>query len=284
MFRKISYTWRIMGASWQVLNQDKELMLFPLISALALIVVTASFVAPIALSGMIGFSDQAAAHPGGAHAPQALYYVVLFLFYFCNYFVITFFNTAIVASAIKRLSGGEPTFGYALSEAVSRLPQIFGWALVAATVGMVLRLIEERSKWLGRLVAGLLGAAWTITTFLVVPVLVAERKGPIDAFKRSASLLKSTWGEQLVGGFSFGAIFFLLMLPAFVLIGGSVFTMEPSLIGAAVGIAVLYIIVLALIQATLQTIFQAVVYVYATVKVLPPSFDREMMAGAMTPK
>lgn len=285
MFRKIKYTWQIMGASWRVLNRDKELLLFPALSFLALIVVTVSFIAPIFITGLIGFSgDDFAVHPGGRALPQAAYYVVLFLFYFCNYFVIAFFNTAVVASAIKRLSGGDPTFGYALGEAFSRLPQILGWSLLAATVGMILRMIEERSEWLGRLVAGVLGAAWTITTFLVVPVLVVERKGPVEALKRSASLLKSTWGEQLVGSFSFGAIFFLLALPGFVVIALGAAGGEAVLIAAAIGIAVIYFIVLALVQTTLKTIFQAVLYVHATGSVLPPSFDQEMLAGVMAKK
>src|SRR4029077_13330612 len=99
----------------------------------------------------------------------------------------------------------------------ARLPVIAGWALVSATVGLILRIIEDRSARIGQIVAALLGMAWTVVSFLVVPILVIENKGPIAALKDSTALLKKTWGEQLVSNFSFGMIFFLLALPAFAL-------------------------------------------------------------------
>src|ERR1041385_4400853 len=104
MFAKIGYTWRLMGASWEVLKQDKEILLFPLFSGICCLLVFASFALPMWVTGSW--------HPprGAAAADQqVIYYGVLFLFYLCNYFVITFFNTAIIACAVMRLSGGNPT-------------------------------------------------------------------------------------------------------------------------------------------------------------------------------
>ena len=141
-----------------------------------------------------------------------------FFFYFCNYFVITFFNAAIVACAFLRMEGGgEPSIGDGFREALARVPLIIGWAFLAATVGLVLRIIEDRSPKVGAFVAGLLGMAFSVVSFLVVPVLVIERKGPFSALKESTKLLKGTWGDQLVGNFSFGSIFGLLSLPAIIL-------------------------------------------------------------------
>src|SRR4051794_4768665 len=163
MFRKISYTWSLMDASWDVLKQDKELLLFPLLSGICCTLVLASFAYPLWLTGSW--------QPPQGDAPpekQVAYYGVLFLFYLCNFTVITFFNTAIIAGAIERMSGGDPTVGSCLNASLSRLPLIFGWALVSDTVGLVLRIIEDRSKAVGRFVAGMLGMGWAIASFLVV--------------------------------------------------------------------------------------------------------------------
>ena len=122
-----------------------------------------------------------------------------------------FFNTAIIACAINRLQGGEPSVGYGFSVAMSRIHLILGWALLSATVGLALRIIEDRSERVGQFVTGLLGMAWTVMSYLVVPILVVEQKGPFAALKESSVLLKKTWGERLVGNSSFGLIFFLLL-------------------------------------------------------------------------
>jgi hypothetical protein len=259
MFAKLSYTWDLMRSSWDVLKRDKELILFPLFSGIACLLVVASFLVPLIMSD--------AWRPPGGHATPAQkigYYAILFAFYFCTYFVITFFNTAIIASAVRRMEGGEPTLATGFADAFSRIHLIAGWAVVSATVGLILRMIEERSEKVGRFVAGLLGMAWTVTTYLVVPILVVERKGPFASLKQSVSMLRRTWGEQIAGNFSFGLVFFLLSLPAFAI--GAIGFMLGGTVALAtfVGLAVVYLIILALIQSTLQSIFQAAVYLYAS--------------------
>ena len=123
-----------------------------------------------------------------------------------------------VACAVIRMEGGDPTVSDGLRAAGARLSLIAGWALIQATVGLVLRVIEDRSERLGQIIASLLGMAWTVTSFLVIPILVIEDKGPFAALEESAALLKKTWGEQLIGNFSFGLVFFLLSVPAFIVI------------------------------------------------------------------
>ena len=276
---KFSHTWSLMGASWDVLRKDKEILIFPLISVVCCLLVTASFAVPMFLAD--------AWLPPGKEATTAdavEYYGILFLFYFCNYFIIVFFNSAIIACAVIRMEGGDPTVGDGFRAAFSRIALIAGWALVSATVGVVLRIIEDRSKWVGRIVAGLLGIAWGVVSFLVVPILVVEKKGPITAVKESAALLKKTWGEQIIGNFSFGLVFFLLSIPAFVVIFLVVLTASPAAIIPCVGLGVLYIVLLALIQSALQAIFQAAVYLYARDGRTPPGFDSRLLMDSMIPK
>ncbi len=283
MFSKLSYTWQIMGASWEVLKKDKEMVLFALLSGICCLIVIASFLLPLALTDGLTLPEEEM-----TAGQQVLMYGLLFLFYFCNYFVITFFNSAIVACTVKRLGGGDPTFGDGIGFALSALPQILGWSLLSATVGLILRVIEDRSERAGQIIAALLGTAWTAVTFLVVPVLVVEKKGPIAAFKRSVSLLKKTWGESLAGHYSFGFVFFLLSIPGIALIlagifgGASVGSGALAIAGIALG--VIYLLGLGLVQSTLHAIFRAVVYAYAETGTVPEVFDDQLLRTAMGPR
>lgn len=262
-FSRIGNTWELMGASWDLLKKDKELLLFPILSSICCLLVSASFLVPFWLvnENLV---------PPAQDAPleeQVLYYGVLFVFYVVNYFVMTYFNAAVIGAAIKRMRGGDPTFGDGIRFANRRLPQIAGWAVVSATVGLILRMIEDRSEKVGAIVAGLLGAVWTLTSFLVIPILVVEGVGPITALTKSTKMLKETWGEQIVSNFSFGVIFFFLNLPSFLLIGGGIYlylAMELLVLGVAlIAIGVVLLLLLGVIQTCLQSIFQAALYVYA---------------------
>jgi len=273
---KIYRTWSLMGACWRLLSKDKGLLLFPLISGICCMLLLASFAVPLY------FTNNWQPPAGGAAATQQMaYYGTLFLFYVCNYFVVVFFNAGIVACATIRMKGGNPTVGDGFRAAAARLPVIAGWAILSATVGLILRVIEDRSEKVGRFVAGLLGAAWTVVSFLVIPILVVENKNPFIALKESTILLKKTWGEQVAGNFSFGLIFLLLSIPAIVLIVVGIFSGSLAAIAACVGLAVIYFVILALIQSALQSIFQAAVYLYARDGQVPEGFGAELLGSAM---
>jgi len=276
MFQRLSNTWQLMKASWYILKQDKEMLIFPLVSGICCLMVLASFAIPIIQSDSYD-------PPGkDATADQYIaYYGVLFLFYFCNYFIIVFFNSAVIACAVKRMQGDDPTVGDGFSAAFSRLPAIAGWAVVAATVGLILRIIEDRSEKIGRIVAGILGMAWTLTSFLVVPSLVINKSGPIEAYKDSIKKLKQTWGEQIVGNFGFGLIFFVLGIPAFIVAALGFLSGPGTVMVACFVVAFIYLIVLALIQSALQAIFQAALYLYADTQKPPSGFDASLMSNSI---
>lgn len=274
---KLSNTWAIMGASWEVLKKDKEILVFPIISFICCSIVTTSFAIPLVTSG--------AWHPPGKGAGSGeliTYYGILFLFYFCNYLVITFSNTAVVACATIRMRGGDPTLSDGLGAAVSRLPLIAGWALIAATVGLVLRMIEEHSDRISRLIVGLLGVTWTAMSFLVVPIMVIEKQGPITALTRSTALLKKTWGEQLIGYFSYGLVFFVLGIPGFLLFVAGMMLGNGTVLIVCIGLAILYFIALSLVHSALQAIFQSAVFLYARHGRVPQGFEQELLQNAMT--
>ena len=265
-----------MSACWQVLKQDKGLLFFPLISGICCLLLLASFAVPLYVTNHW--------QPPGRDAAalqQATYYGVLFLFYVCNYFIVIFFNAAIVACATLRMTGGSPTVVDGFRAAAARLPVIAGWAVISATVGLVLRLIEDRSQKVGRFVAGLLGAAWTVVSFLVVPILVVENKNPFVALRDSTALLKKTWGEQVAGNFSFGLVFFLLAVPAIVLIVLGFFSGNVAGIAVCLALGVVYLIALALVQSALQSIFQAALFLYARNGQVPEGFAADLLGDAM---
>lgn len=274
---KFFNTWRIMKSSWWVLKQDKELLIFPVFSTLAALLILASFALPFLSADTWNYLDSA-----GKGDP--LLYLAAFLFYFANFFVVIFFNSAIVACAIKRMDGGDPTVGYGLHAAWQRLPQIVAWALLTSTVGFLLRVIEERVPMVGKIVVGLLGMAWAVTSYMVVPVVVMEGKGPINAYRDSVAMLKRSWGEQLIGNVGFGLIFFLLGILPVALVVLVAMTGSGLAIVSVLVISALYLMGLALVSSTLQAIFQAAVYRYVVDGEAPAGFDADALAGAFRGK
>ena len=196
---KFARSWALAKASLAVLRSDKELLAFPLLSVLGVALVAASFLLPLLGSGAL----EGVARDEGA---PAMFYVLAFAFYLVQYFVVFFFTTALVGAAMVRLDGGDPTIGTGLRIAAGKWRTILGYAAIAATVGMILRGIEQRAGIVGRIVAGFVGVAWTLATFLTVPVLVAQDVGPVEAVKESATLLKRTWGEGLIGNGGIGLV------------------------------------------------------------------------------
>jgi uncharacterized membrane protein (DUF485 family) len=267
--------WELMKASGRVLRLDKELLVFPFLSGIACLLVVGSFALPMFLSGAFTID-----HHAGQVTQNPLAYVVLFAFYFCNYFVIVFFNSALVACAIIRFNGGDPTLSDGLQAAASRLPQILGWSLVSATVGFVLKMVESRSEKLGTFVAGLLGLAWSIATFFVVPVIVVEKLGPIDAIRRSGSILRQAWGESFVANQGIGLFVFLFSLLACIPALLGVLSHVPALMIAGIAVTVLAIVILSAVSAALHSILLAAIYVFAANGRVPDAFERGSLESA----
>lgn len=283
MFARIANGWELAKESFAVLRMDKELLVFPLISGMACLLVLGSFVAPLWSSqyAQVLFED--------GQAPQdPLAYVILFAFYTANYFVIVFFNAALVSCAIIRFKGGDPTVSDGLRAAARRWPQILAWSLVSATVGVVLKMIESNSEKAGQVVSALVGAAWSIVTYFVVPVLVVERVGPIDAIQRSFAVLKRTWGEALSANFGIGIITFLasLILGVAPIAAGIVaFVMEHMAVGGALLAAgVLGLMIVSLISSTLNSILLAALYLFAAEGTVPQHFNPSLLRDAFTKK
>jgi len=277
MFERLTTGWQLARQSFHVLRLDKELLLFPVMSGISCLLVIASFSLPLWMTDGLQLQDE------GSLTENPVALAVVFAFYAVNYFVIVFFNSALVACAMIRFKGGDPTVSDGLKAASRRLPQIAGWALVSATVGLILRVIESRSEKIGQVVAAILGMAWTITTYFVVPVLVVEKAGPLEACQRSVSLMKRTWGESLSASFSAGFINFLLSLPGILLLlpGGYLLgTGNPELGAVLLGAGVILLLLASLVSSAVNSILLAAIYLYATEGDVPDYFDRKLIRNS----
>ena len=269
-------------ASWSVIRADKELLWLPVLSVLALLLLLGSFVAPAVALGAFNAASATGDPPAG-------FALVAFVFYVLAYFVAIFFNTALVGAAMIRMDGGNPTLRDGLAIARSRVGRIFGYAVIAATVGLLLQALEQRVGWVGRFVIKLIGVTWTLATFLVVPVLVTRDVGPIDAVKESAALLRKTWGENLIGTVGLGLAFVAAYLVVILASGGLVVLASnaglPVITIVTLLLAVVALVVLSALQATMQGVYSAALYRHATEPGRPlAGFTPEIMAVAFKPK
>lgn len=273
---RIARTFELAGASWRVLKADKELVILPLVSLLATLAVATSFLIPL-------FDRCTTDAVGGASCDLGTTdYVLLGVMYVALAFITIFFNAALIHAANQRMSGGDPTVGSAIRGAMLRAHRILPWALASATVSVILRAIEERAGWLGRVIAGILGVAWSLVTFLVIPVLVIEDVGVGQALRRSGEMFKRTWGENMAAQVGFGLIAFLGILPAIPVIGfGFAQGGTTAVVLVAVGVA--WMLLLSLVMTALNGVFQTALYRYAA-GAGASAFPEATLAGAFAPR
>jgi hypothetical protein len=280
MWERFQRSWDLVNACMGILQEDKSLLLFPLMSGIAMLVILVSFAVPVyPLVHAISRSE---------HSLNALAYVGLFVFYWVQFTIVTFFNTALVEVAMDRLDGREATTGEGLRRAWERLPIILAYAAIGATVGTLLRFIGERVGIVGKIVVGLVGFAWTVATSLAVPVLAAEDVGPIEAIQRSVELVKKAWGEDLIGNIGIGLVFgvftFVLALCGVLLFVAALIAREFPFAALVVLIFFVAICAIALVQATLSAIYAAALYRYAAGETKTGDIDPSLLQNAFRPR
>jgi len=273
MFESVSRSFTLIKESWRVISLDKEILLFPVLSGVALLVILLSFVLPA-----LFLSSSRATFSGG------LLLVGLFLFYLLCYFVVIYFNTALITCARIRLTGGNPVFMDGIRNANAHFISIFIWAMISATVGLVLHLLQERAGIIGQIVIGLIGAAWSLITYFAIPVMIFEEKGPVDAIKESASLFRKTWGETLIGQVSIGIVFVILAVVGMIPVALALMSGSFTLFLILLAIFIIYIAILMVIGSGLQGVYNTALYLYATTGNVPEAYSKELIANAFAPK
>jgi len=286
MFDRISRSWALAGACWDVLMEDPALLIFPLLSGLAMVLLMASFALP---AWFVYHGLQSAPADGSTtHTLRFSSYVATYVFYVIAYSVVMFFNTALIAVALRRLDGESASVTDGLQAALSNLPAILGYALIAATVGTILRAIEQRVGLIGRIVTSLIGAAWTLATAMTLPVLIVEDVGPVEAISRSLDLLRRNWGENVIGNVGISIGIAVIGVPVCVL--GVLFLMSaisskaPGMIMLAAMVLFVMIIGLSIVSTTLHSIYTAALYRYATGSKDNGPIGPELLADAFRAK
>lgn len=276
----IRRSYHLFRQSLAILSQDKELLIFPFLSGIVTIV---AFVSMCWGGWTTGFFERIAQSGDRSLEANALAYTAAFLWYFVSWFIVLFFNVAVVHCAKMRIDGGDPTIADGFRASMQHLGRIAAWALISATVGLILRMIAERSGLIGRLVVWLVGAAWSIATYFIVPVMIFEKRSLKDSIRQSTGLIAKTWGESLAAGIGIGAFTMLLAVAGLILpIAGLFINAQAALIGLA--LAVIWWIALAIITSALAAIFRTGLYIYAAEGRTPPGFNPEYVQHAFAPK
>ena len=266
---RISRSLELVKQSYRILMQDKELVALPLISG----VVIAVAVVIIALGFGVTSGEQTDGNP--------LLMVAAFGMYVVTYAIGIFFQAAVIAGATERMRGGDPTVASALGAASRRLGPIVLWAIFAATVGMLLKSGRNRSGFIGRMILGMVGVAWSLATFFIVPVLVLEERSVTESFTQSMAVFKKTWGETMVGGVSIGAVSLVVWLALFGVVALVAATGAEWL---AVAVAAVGAMILVPFFSALQGVYVASLYRYATEGQAPAGFDQGLLAEAFVTK
>ena len=286
MFSTLSRSWALTKQSFSVIEKDKEMLLFALIGGVLAIGWIAALIASLVTMSMNGHFDLEQ-----LEEPSVVDYVVTFVLYLGLAFIGTFTKVCITYTTKVRFEGGDATFAESIGFALRRLGQIFGWAVVRATFGLLLYALRQLSERLGaigkvvtRMIEGAVGGLWEVLTAFVVPAMVYEGAGPIDAFKTSAGLFKKTWGESLVKQIGFGWIQSLAYFGVTTLGIGLfyMFHVEP-LVWIPVSVMIFGYVTVALLFSVASSVYDTALYVYAT-QGRAVGYDQDTMDGAFGPK
>lgn len=271
--RRIKRGWALTKKSWALLNGHRELIRFPLYGAVATTLLAIVTLGP----GLYLFEEDSLA---GAIPLIVIGVYVLSAVGF-------YFSVGLAACADMIFRGQEATVGDGLAVSRERLSQILGWAAISAAISLVMGVLENQGGIFGEIAARLVGMAWTLVTFLAVPVIAIEGTGATETLKRSASLFRERWGQQITGNLAIGAAVFLIgVLPAAILIvGGIVIWSSAAFIGALlVVIGALVLAIAMLVSRALNGIFGVALYRYALDGEVVGGFSREELESAVKVK
>lgn len=266
--------------SLAILKQDKELMWFPVLSAItsliALIIFAALFFFVVIQGGVEVFEGM------NEEQLNIMGYIISFIYYLVMFCIANYFLAGIYTIVNGRFNGQNLSFNEGIKNANKHFGRIFVWSLISATVGVILRIISDKSKLVGKIVASLFGAAWTILTYFSLPALVIGERSIKESFKESAFAIRKTWGETIIVNFGIGLFFVLLTLIVLVIMLTVAVLVPDILMFILLGILfIIFFTAISIISATLNSIVKLALYTYATTGVVPQGFTPELIQNTV---
>jgi uncharacterized protein DUF6159 len=272
--QRIKRGWGLTKKSWALLNTHRELIRFPLYGAVA-----TTLLAIVTLGPGLYLLDQDSL--GGAIPLLVIGVYVLSVVGF-------YFSVGLAAAADMIFRGqNDVTVADGLAVARQRFSQICGWAAISTAISVLMGVLENQGGIAGEIAARLVGMAWSLVTFLAVPVIAIEGTGPVETLKRSASMFRERWGQQITGNIAIGgAVFLIGVLPALILIvGGVLLWSSASFLGAVlVVIGALVLAIAMLISRALSGVFGVALYRYALDGETVGGFTRDELESAVKVK
>lgn len=278
-FARLGFGWRLGMTSLGVVTRDKTLMLFPVVSGIASILLVLAFVFGVGPENIAALGEQRhAAHGGGSGELPAIYYLIAFVLYMGLSFITVYFNVALLGAAQLSMGGKDTTLGDGLAIANQHLGKIFGWALITGTVGLLLSMLESNEK-VGRIIRSIVGTAWAVITYFVVPVMIFENQSPPAAVGRSVSLMKSTWGENAGAQVGIGLVTLALLVgTVLVLVLGMVVIPKAAVV--LVPLLIITVPLIILLGTAAKAVLAVGLYEFATKKGSGEVFKPDEMRAA----
>jgi ABC-type multidrug transport system fused ATPase/permease subunit len=274
----------IVKEAWAILKQDKEIMGFPILSSVCTLV-AALVMAVLYYFLVLGGSTETLQISKANEASEVVQYLTLLVYYFIIFFIVSFFQAGLFMVVQGRFSGQNLSFSDGLSKARENLSKIFLWALISATVGMILGIISDNFKLVGKIIASFLGAAWNILTYFSLPSLVIGKLGIKDSFKESAALIRKTWGEAIIINFGVGMFFAILIFLTIALSVGIIVIFPSMYVIVTIEVLfALFMIAIIVVSSTLSSIFKLALYNYARTGVVPVGFSADIIKAAVKGK
>lgn len=299
---KLQRSWLLLKSSLSVIARNKLLLVFPVVIFVCTTFIILFFLAPPILRPT-GHSYLSAEHwqaighslfretSNGVNGrsqviftPAAMAY--LGFLYFLSMFIATFCNVAFYHEILAALTGQSVSIGRGVKYACSKISSILMWTLFAGLVGLIIKTIEQRMALVGRIIARIIGVAWSIASIFVIPVLAREEENanPFAALRKSATVLRRTWGEALIGyaGLSF-ANMLIVLGSMFFLIGTIVVTTALHLywlLILAVASWLVGIFVWSYVSGVASNVYRGALYLYASEGLIVAPYNQEMLDAA----
>jgi hypothetical protein len=278
---RIKTGWLLFKQSISILKQQPNLIRYVITSAILTLIITILAIIPMAIYRDTFFNIVASKNDQSVGI-TLWGYLLVFVYYLTSYTIINYYLAGLAADLFDSFQGKEQGYKIYMQMARAKLPKLIAFSLLEATVGIILRNLQERGGIFGAITSLLGSIIWSIARLFVVPIIMFTNDGPFVAVKRSAQLIAKTWGENITGRIALSTVLYLglilIILPLSFIT--AIFSSELlGLWGIVIGVAsfIISAFVVAIFSSTADSILNVVLYYYAQTGQLPPAFSAELI-------